>query len=372
MKPFLSLLATSLFIANVSGQTPSAVEAAEHDPINDRWLVSNGNSVLYTEDLGNSWSTLGSAAASHGMEVIGTTLFTIHNTLSSNAIKAYDVTTGALLGTHTPGNVSFLNGMGSQSNEDGDVLVVSDFDFPSGKLLKIDVSDPANMSSSVLVANTGTTPNGVTVKNGVATVVNWGSNADILQVDVATGAMTTLIDGTGLGNCDGVDWAGESLVVSSWSPNRVTLFIPETDLPGEWTQEALTTAFEVSNPADLSVNASGDMFAVACSGDNTVFFGMLPEPSNLIQVTIPAAKAAFCARGLELHADEAGTWQVQGTDATGKLLGRWETTQSTGTSVHSWEDMGSWTGRAVLWQVTFDGVGGASRWSTVLKRMPLH
>ena len=98
MKHILSLFATTLFIAHVSGQTPSAVEAAEHDPVNDRWLVSNGNSVLYTEDLGNSWSTLGSASASYGMEVIGTTLFTIHN----NAIKAYDVTTGTPLGTHNP------------------------------------------------------------------------------------------------------------------------------------------------------------------------------------------------------------------------------------------------------------------------------
>ena len=366
MKNTFALLATSIFIVQVSGQTPSAVEAAEHDPINDRWLVSNGNSVLYTEDLGSSWNTLGSAAAGYGMEVIGTTLFTIHN----NAIKAFDVTTGTPLGTHNPGNVSFLNGMGSQSDENGDVLVVSD--FSGGKLLKVDVSDPANMSSSVLVANTGSTPNGVTVKDGVATVVNWGSNADILQVNVSTGAMTTLVDGTGLGNCDGVDWAGESLVVSSWSPNRVTLFIPETDLPGEWTQEALTTAFEVSSPADLSVNASGDMFAVACSGDNTVFFGMLPEPSNLVQVTVPSADAAFGATGLELHSDEAGTWQVQGTDAAGKLLGRWESTQSSGTSLHSWEEMGPWARRAVLWQVTFDGVGGAGRWSTVLKRMPLH
>ena len=159
MKHVLSLIATTLFIAHVSGQTPSAVEAAEHDPVNDRWLVSNGNSVLYTEDLGNSWSTLGSASASYGMEVIGTTLFTIHN----NAIKAYDVTTGTPLGTHNPGNVSFLNGMGSQSDEDGDVLVVSD--FSGGKLLKVDVNDPANMSSSVLVANTGSTPNGVTLKD---------------------------------------------------------------------------------------------------------------------------------------------------------------------------------------------------------------
>ncbi len=366
MNHVLSLLLTSFFVSTLWAQTLSSVEAAEYDPVNDRWLVSNGNSVLYTEDLGASWNTLGSAAAAYGMEVIGTTLFTIHN----NAIKAYDVTTGASLGMHNPGNVVFLNGMGSQSNADGDVLVVSD--FSGGKLLKIDVSDPANMTSSVLIANTGSTPNGVTIKDGVATVVNWGNNADILQVDVATGAMTTLIDGTGLGNCDGVDWVGESLVVSSWTPNRVTLFIPETDLLGEWTQEPLTSAFEVSNPADLSVNSAGDMFAVACSGDNTVFFGMLSKPSNLVQVTLPMAEAAFCGTGLKLHSEDAGTWNIQGTDAAGKLLGRWQATQSPGSSVHSWDEMGTWTDKAVIWQVSFDGVGAAGRWSTVLKRMPLR
>ena len=223
-----------------------------------------------------------------------------------------------------------------------------------------------------MIANTGSTPNGVTIKDGVATVVNWGNNADILQVDVATGAMTTLIDGTGLGNCDGVDWVGESLVVSSWTPNRVTLFIPETDLPGEWTQEPLTTAFEVSDPADLSVNSAGDMFAVACSGDNTVFFGMLPKPSNLVQVTLPMAEAAFCGTGLKLHSEDAGKWNIQGTDAAGKLLGRWQATRSRGSSLHSWDEMGTWTDKAVIWQVSFDGVGAAGRWSTVLKRMPLR
>lgn len=366
LKPLFSLFATTVFIANVWGQMPTNVESAEYDPINDRWLVSNGNSVLYTDDLGNTWSPLGNAAAAFGMEVLGNTLFTIHN----NDIKAYDVTTGAPLGTHSPNNVMFLNGMGSESSADGDVLVVSD--FSGGKLLKIDVTDPANMSSSVLVANTGTTPNGVTVKDGVATVVNWGNNADILQVDVATGDVTTLIEGTGLGDCDGVDWVGEALVVSSWVPDRVTLFYPDLEQPWTWNQEALTTAFQVSNPADLSVNTSGGMYAVACSGDNTVFFGVLSLPTALTPVPLSTAEAAFCGNGLKLHAQHAGTWRIQGTDATGKLLGQWEAEQPRGTSVRSWDELGAWTNHAVLWQVTYDRTGAAAPWTTVLKRMPLR
>ena len=273
MNRFFTLLLAASCTLYVWGQVPTNVESAEFDPINDRWLVNNGNSVLYTEDLGSSWNTLGSAAANYGMEIIGTTLFAIHN----NIIKSYDVTTGNPLGTHSPGNVAFLLGMGSQSDENGDVLVVSD--FSSGKLIKIDVSDPANMSSSVLVANTGTTPSGVTLKDGLATVVNWGVNADILQVDVVTGAMTSLIDSPGIDNCYGIDWAGESWVVSSWSPNRVTLFTPHPEVPGVWTQETLATSSELSNPAGLSVNNLEDMYAVASSGDNTVFFGVLPESS---------------------------------------------------------------------------------------------
>ena len=112
-------------------------------------------------------------------------------------------------------------------------------DFSAGRLLQIDVSDPTNMVATTLVSNTGTTPNGVTIQDGVATVVNWYGNADIFQVDLATGEFTTLIDGTGLGNCDGVDWANGSLIVSSWNPQRITRFSPDPDMPGEWTAETV-------------------------------------------------------------------------------------------------------------------------------------
>ena len=54
--------------------------------------------------------------------------------------------------------------------------------------------------SHQLVENTGTTPNGVVIDadGSRAVVVNWGGNADILGVDIATGEVTTLVDGSGL------------------------------------------------------------------------------------------------------------------------------------------------------------------------------
>ena len=145
-------------------QELSSVEAAEYESNSDRWLVSNGSSILVTDDLGETWTALGSGGATHGMEVLGSTLFAIQ----SNVIRAYDVVSGEQIGSLSPTGVGFLNGMGSESTDAGDILIVSD--FSSGRILKVDVSDPANMTYSTLVADTGTTPNGVTVLDGVATV----------------------------------------------------------------------------------------------------------------------------------------------------------------------------------------------------------
>ena len=250
MKHLILPLMATWMCAHAHAQTPTSVEAAEYDPNSDRWFVSNGSSILATSDFGESWTVFGSGGATHGMEVLGSTLFVIQN----NVIRAYDVVSGEELGSLSPTGAGFLNGMGSEENAEGDLLVVSD--FASGRLLKVDVSDPTNMTYSTLVGDTGTTPNGVTVKDGIATVVNWGSNADILQVDVATGVVTTLIEGTGLGNCDGVDWANGGLVVSSWSPQRITWFTPDAEAPDTWNAETLEQGSPLSNPADLSVNTA--------------------------------------------------------------------------------------------------------------------
>ena len=365
---FSLLTLAALGAGTLLAQTPSSVEAAEYEPNSDRWLVSNGSSILVTADEGASWSTFGSGGANYGMEVLGSTLFAIQ----SNVIRAYDVVTGEELGSLAPAGVGFLNGMGSESNAEGDVLVVSD--FSAGRLLKVDVSDPANMVATTLISNTGTTPNGVTVQDGVATVVNWYGNADILQVNLVTGELTTLIDGTGLGNCDGVDWADGSLIVSSWNPQRITRFSPDPDMPGEWTAETVVQGSPLSNPADLSVNTAGDRFAVACSGNNTVYFGELETPSILRPIKLPEAGATLQAEGLMLTAGQAGTWTVRGLDLTGRLLGTTsELPQATGAATWTWNQLGAWAAGAALLDIGFIPVrDGTSSWQTTLKRAPLR
>ena len=344
-------------------QTPNSVEAAEYEPNSDRWLVSNGNSILVTDDLGQTWTAFGSGGATHGMEVLGSTLFAIHN----NVIRAYDVVSGEPIGTLSPTGVGFLNGMGSESTDAGDILVVSD--FSSGRLLKVDVSDPSSMTYSTLVANTGTAPNGVTVLDGVATVVNWGGNSDIIQVDVETGEVSVLVDGTGLGNCDGVDWANGSLIVSSWTPQRITQFSPDTETPVAWTATTLVNGSPLSNPADLSVNTLGDTYAVACSGNNTVYFGPLLDISALKPIHVPATEATMTGEGLTLSTDVAGRWMLRGMDSAGRELGSESHTANWGQTTISWDALAPWGNKAMLIEVRFEPTASASgTWRTVLKR----
>jgi len=357
----LSLMATWM-CAHAHAQTPTSVEAAEYDPNSDRWFVSNGSSILATSDLGESWTVFGNGGATHGMEVLGSTLFVIQN----NVIRAYDVVSGEELGSLSPTGAGFLNGMGSEESAEGDLLVVSD--FASGRLLKVDVSDPTNMTYSTLVGDTGTTPNGVTVKDGIATVVNWGSNADILQVDVATGAVTTLVDGTGLGNCDGVDWANGGLVVSSWSPQRITWFTPDAETPDTWNAETLEQGSPLSNPADLSVNTAETLYAVACSGNNTVYFGELANVSNVTSARWPLAEAAWASQGVSVSADVPGTWSITGMDFSGRVLGNMEALHAAGETVWTWDTLGSWGRQATLLDVRFTPQGsGVGVWKTTLK-----
>ena len=208
----LSSLALLPFLS--SAQTPGNIEAVECDPASDRWFVSNGSSLLVTEDLGENWSFFGEAQASHGMEVLNGHLYAI----GDNVIRAYDLETADEVGSLSIPGVGFLNGMGSHS--DG-FLVVSD--FSSGRLYTVDVTEPQQMEHSLLAGNFGATPNGVVIDeaNFRAGVVCWGNNADILSVDLESGDVTPLVDGTGMGNLDGVDLDGEGrFYVSSWSPTR--------------------------------------------------------------------------------------------------------------------------------------------------------
>ena len=257
------LLTSWLYFLTLSliAQVPSSIESCEYDPSGERWFVSCGSSTLLsTSDLGQSWDYFGSANASHGMEVMNGALFVIHN----NQVYAYDLNTAELLGIEFITGAGFLNGMGSDGNG---TLIISD--FSTGRIIKIDATDPENMSSSTLIGNTGSTPNGIVVDvaNGRAVVVNWGGDSDILAIDIESGEVTTLVNGSGLGNCDGIDMDAEgNYYISSWSPNRITKY------NSDFTESEIAVSTGLSSPGDISFDKMNNMLGVANSGTNIVEF----------------------------------------------------------------------------------------------------
>lgn len=326
----LLLWATVLSSFSSSAQTPGQIEACEYDPTVNRWFVSNGNSLLETFDQGGSWSYFGDAEATHGMEVLGNVLYAI----DGGTLRAYDLTSAEELGSLSLG-LGFANGMG---NDGANTLVISD--FSTGKILKVDVSDPADMTKEVLVNNIGDTPNGVVIDAtaGRAVVVCWGSNADILAVDMTSGEVTTLVDGTGLGYLDGIDMDGSGrYYVSSWSPARITRY------SADFTEsETLVTASAggLLDPADISYAIALDTLGVANSGNSAVTFHGFE--TDKVSALNPQQQPLFSAdaAGMNCGLTTAGRWQLSAYSLNGKLLGEQSMDFLPGSTRVLWERLG--------------------------------
>jgi DNA-binding beta-propeller fold protein YncE len=300
---FFALFAA--FASAAASQTPTAIEAVEYDPAG-RWFVTNGATILETADAGDTWGTFGSVGATHGMEVVDGHLFALDN----GVVRAVDLASESVSGSLSIPGTSFLNGMGSRPGE----LIVSD--FGTGALHRVDISNPAAMSSSVLVSDLGVTPNGVVIDeaNNRAIVVTWGA-CKVLAVDLTTASVSTLVASTGLSNCDGIDLDGAGLAyVSSWSPNRITRFAADFS---SW-EPVVTTG--LSSPADISYAVDRDTLAVANSGSDVVTFHGFAAPSGWTERWIRPFAFVPTRAGVVAQGVDAGAWSVAGMDAAGRTL----------------------------------------------------
>lgn len=270
MRILLLLICLSPLLA--AGQIKNNIEAAEYDPVNNRYFVSNGNTILVTDDGGSNWEYFGDGGASHGMEVLNNTLYVI----SGTQLYGYDLASAEeVMNLSIPG-VSFLNGMGN----DGDHrLFVSD--FGDSKIYEIDVTDNTNPTYTEIISNTASTPNGITVDlaNNRGIFVNWGSNSDIKAFDLDDYTLSTVLNNSGLGNCDGIDIDNDgNFYVSSWSPQQITKF------NNDFTVSETITAPGLSNPADISYALQTDTLAIANSGNDVVTFLYLGLPDAVDEV----------------------------------------------------------------------------------------
>jgi hypothetical protein len=235
----LSLLLLSSITA--FSQNYQSAESVQYDIANDRWLVANGSNIIIDDGNGDL-SFFGSGSASHGMEIMGNTLFVI----AGGTIKGYDLTTeNEVMSLLIPGT-SFLNGMTSDGNT---LLWVTD--FGASKIYAIDVSDLNTPVAIEIVANTGSTPNGILYDNVDRLLfVTWGSNAKIKAVSLSTNAVSDIAD-TGLGNIDGIQKSEGEYFISSWSPNRITRY------SGDFSDSFIVDTPTLSSPADIGVSQNG-------------------------------------------------------------------------------------------------------------------
>ncbi len=240
MKSLLFITITLVTSFAVSQNYQNA-ESVEWDTVNNQWLIANGNNIL-TDDGEGVLGVFSNGSASHGMEVVGNILFAI----DSNILKGFDLTTEQeVMSLSIPG-VSFLNGMASDGNG---MLWVTD--FGSSRIYAVNVTDIDNPTATILVNDTGDTPNGILYDNADRLLfVTWGGNAKVRSVDLVTAVVSDIVD-TGLGNLDGIVKFEGNYIISSWSPARLTRYT------SDFSSSEIVDSPSLNSPADIGVNPEG-------------------------------------------------------------------------------------------------------------------
>ena len=269
MKKVVLLFLGLIFSSNMTfSQVYQSAESVEYDPVNKRWLASNGSNIIADDGYGNL-SFFGSGSASHGMEVMGDQLFAI----SSNVLRVFDLSTEMEIASYSIPGVSFLNGI---TNDGVSNIYVTD--FGAKKIYRIDVSDLGDISHEEIVSNTSQTPNGIIYDedNNRLLFVTWGSNAKVRAVDLTNNMVSDVVN-TGLGNIDGIDEdnAGD-YYIASWSPAQISKYDKDFANP----LEVITTPF-ISNPADIGYSLENDTLAIPI-GNNVVFVGFDTDSTTAV------------------------------------------------------------------------------------------
>lgn len=240
-------------------------ESVEYDPASKRWFTSDDGTSIIQRDSNAVVSYFGSGLkASHGMEVLGNTLFACEGAI----IYGYDLTTATQVMQVTVPNAVFLNGL---TNDGGSKLYATC--FTNKKIFEIDVTSLTFPAVSEIVSATVTKPNGIvydSLRNRLV-FVNWNASAPIKAVDLNGFAVTTLTT-TALGNIDGIDDDGLGhYYVSSWSPIRISRY--DTSFTGG----AVTiTAPGIYNPADICYAQGIDTLGIPNGNGPVTFIGFGP------------------------------------------------------------------------------------------------
>ncbi len=266
----------SMSVTDPAFQTP---ESVLHDRVADVYLVSNINGDPMTKDnngyiarvspdgtvLEAKWIAAGvngvTLDAPKGMAISGDVLYVS----DIDAVRTFNRTTGAPMGSWPIAGATFLNDMAS--GQDGTIYVTdSGFkstsegwgDSGSDALYRV---GPNGDVTAVAKDPTLGRPNGVAIEATSAVVVTFGSG-EVYRIDLATGARTDLPKPPS-GQLDGVEvLADGSLLVSSWEGSAVYRLDPT----GRYT----TAVDSVMSPADIGYDAQRGRVLIPSFMQNTI------------------------------------------------------------------------------------------------------
>jgi len=255
MKNILTLFIFSVLSISVNAQAYNGPESIEYDAANDRWLVANsgnGEIIARANDGTQTVFVSGMSTGPYGIEIVGNTVYAC----DGGRIKGYDLTTGTQVANVNLGG-TFLNGI----THIGTDLFITD--FSAKEIYRLNT---LNNAFNIYITGLVKSPNGIIYDdiNDRLVMVNWGTNAPIIGINLADSTYATLTTTT-LGNCDGIamNCSGQ-FYVSSWSPERISRF--ENDFVATPVNMNIVG---LDNPADIFYNQVEDTLGIPNSFAST-------------------------------------------------------------------------------------------------------
>lgn len=309
---FIIILLSFLLCLPILGQDLIG-ESVEYDPVGDRYFVSSdGNSIqVYKHGIEPEVSYFGDGLeADFGMEVMNNHLFA----LSGSTVYVYDLDTEMeVTAIDIPGG-QFLNGMAS----DGDNRIWVT-DFSAGSIYEITYdADPSQIVVEEIVSDLDVTPNGIVydAPNDRLIFVTW-SGGKVMTVD-ADKNVSELAD-VGLQQMDGIDdFIDGQFFVSSWGPNRITLF--NSDFSA-----ADTVTEDVNNAADICYGHGTGAVAIPSTSNELIIYQYAFFETGINKGNLSAINFWPNPAGNEIQLDLASVKeevQVNLFDVSGKFVAK--------------------------------------------------
>lgn len=257
MKNILVLILAFAAVSVAHAQSYSQPESVEYDASGSRYFISNpgAGNILQRDGSGTLTVFTSLPSSPHGLHISGNTLYVCDGA----SLKGYDLASASEVMNINLG-ATFLNGL---TGDGGSNLYVTD--FTAKKIYHVDIP---SQTFNVFVTGLTKSPNGIFYDgaNSRLLFVSWGSNAPIMQVNLAD-SVTTQVASTSLTNCDGITRDSQgNYYVTAWGTQSMYKFDNTfSSVPVQFTTG-------LNNPADICYNAAGDTIAIPNAGNNTVMF----------------------------------------------------------------------------------------------------